>query len=265
MSIRSLLKPLIFTLTPDLLLQRILRVYYLRTLKMFHESREIDFKVLRYLVAPGATVLDVGANIGIYTAFLSKLVGGQGSVYSVEPVPLTFDLLSNNVKKMGLSNVSVLNYALSGDDRAGIMEIPKDDNSKNEDFYQARIVDEAEQDSSLRSYKVNIRSLDSLFLSDLKELSFVKIDVEGFELSVISGAKKVVERFKPAFLIEISSDPDCPGSDASKIFEELAKEDYRPYWFDGNLLRHREVGDTTVNYFFLTDEQLARCSEIVAK
>src|SRR5215469_11112259 len=66
---------------------------------------ERDAVVARKLISPGDTVLDIGANIGVYSRMLSRCVGPQGTVYAFEPIPHTFDFLSNNIRKLGLKNV----------------------------------------------------------------------------------------------------------------------------------------------------------------
>jgi len=58
-----------------------------RVLKALTDASELDFKVVKTLVAPGDSVVDIGANIGVYTKYLSDLLGNQGRVYSIEPVP----------------------------------------------------------------------------------------------------------------------------------------------------------------------------------
>jgi protein-L-isoaspartate O-methyltransferase len=49
--------------------------------------------LLREIISPGMTVIDVGANIGFYTAFMANIVGEKGRVYAFEPSPHNFNLL----------------------------------------------------------------------------------------------------------------------------------------------------------------------------
>ena len=67
---------------------------------------EADAAGLKYLVGPGDFVIDVGAFVGFYSALLSHLVGPSGEVWSIEPMPDTFDILSYNVRTLQLKNVS---------------------------------------------------------------------------------------------------------------------------------------------------------------
>ena len=240
---------------PDPLLLCIKKFYYVRVLKSLSEE-EIDLKTVKYFVNPGDLAIDVGANIGVITLFLSRLVGDSGCVYSIEPNPMTFEILSHNVSKLKLNNVNLLNYGISDKNRLAIMEVPKYDNSGNENFYQSMIVDSSKKNNLLRHYKVELKSLDCLLSEISQKVSFVKIDVEGHELQAIKGAMQLINQFKPALLIEVSGDPDDKGSATNNLFEQLMSIGYLPYCFDGNILRRRVKGDKSINYFFLTEDHI---------
>lgn len=83
----SLLKHLALTLLPEEAHRPLRRWHYRRVLRSSTDADEPDLKVVRELVEPGITAVDLGANIGIYTKALSDLVGPSGKVISVEPIP----------------------------------------------------------------------------------------------------------------------------------------------------------------------------------
>jgi FkbM family methyltransferase len=64
------------------------------------------------LLRPGSTVVDVGANQGLYSLLFSKLVGPQGRVFSFEPDPALFQSLQNNCYRNGATNIKYFNCAL---------------------------------------------------------------------------------------------------------------------------------------------------------
>jgi len=113
-------------------------VYYGRMLDAVREEAQVDLSLLKRVVRRGDCVVDAGASIGLYTKFLSALVGPEGLVYSVEPVPETYDVLVSNVRRLGLSNVRPLNYALSDTDGTLEMELPRWSYG-GENFYEARV------------------------------------------------------------------------------------------------------------------------------
>src|SRR6516162_10093868 len=85
---------------------------------------EEDAVLLPFLVVDGDCVVDVGASLGVYSRNLAKLVGPSGHVYAFEPIPLTYEFLSHNLKKLNLSQVEPLPYALSDGERKDVMVIP---------------------------------------------------------------------------------------------------------------------------------------------
>lgn len=237
-------------LLPEPVLQIVKKIHYLRTLKSFKENDEIDLKVIRYLVNSGDYVIDIGANIGVYTKYLSEFVWMTGRVYSIEPIIPTFKILSYNVKKMRLKNVKLMNYAISDTVGFVIMEVPLYELG-GENFYQAKIVS-GNTNSSIRRVRVKSDTIDSLFSSLPHKISFIKCDVEGHEINCIKGAKGIIENSKPAWLIEVSGNPDDPFSSAYETFQKLNGEGYEAFWFDGTNLIKRHFGDKSVNYFFIT-------------
>ena len=88
------------------------RMFFLyRTLGLGRGGRALEYVYhLPQLVKKGDTVIDIGANLGYYTCPLADLVGAEGKVYAVEPVPVIFSVLKRNVGKR--KNVELLNYAL---------------------------------------------------------------------------------------------------------------------------------------------------------
>ena len=254
MNVRQNLKRFALRFLPDRVLQRIKKTHYAAKLRATTDDREPDLKVVRHLVPPGGVAVDLGANFGVYTRFLSELVGATGQVYSVEPVPLTFEILASNVRALGLANVELLNVAVSSADGAVRMEVPRYA-SGGENFYEAHIVaDEGVEDR--RCVPVEARSLDSLFGHLRDGIDFIKCDVEGHELSALKGAVDLLRKVKPAWLIEVSGSPDNEQSPAREVFALLAERGYEPFWFDGTRLRPRQTGERSVNYFFLTRRHL---------
>ena len=247
-------KKLVLRACPDFLLQAAKKIHYARVLRSISEDEEPDIKLVKYLVKPGACVADIGANFGVHTKFSSELVGQAGHVYSVEPIPLTFDILRSNVKRLGLGNVDVINCAVSNFDGAVTMEVPLYEEG-GENFYEAKIVPGGETDRKLRNVTVDARTIDTL-LADKPEVAFIKLDVEGHELNCVKGAIRTIGRARPAWLIEIAGDPDDPDANARETFAILADYGYDAFWFDGRNLVERRPGDTSINYFFLVPEHV---------
>jgi FkbM family methyltransferase len=136
----------------------------------------------------GKVILDVGAHIGRYTLLCAGKLGISGRVIAVEPDPGNLDILSRNVRLNELGNVQVVGKAIS--DRDGVVEL-----GIGEDTGTHSIVRESK---SARAYvRVRSTTIDSL-LSELgvEKVDFVKVDVEGAEKLVLTGAEKTLQERK---------------------------------------------------------------------
>ena len=76
-------------------------------------SEPFTIFLMKNKVKPAMNVIDIGANIGLFTLILAKLVGKSGHVYSFEPDPQLFQILNENVKLNQLENVSTFQLAVS--------------------------------------------------------------------------------------------------------------------------------------------------------
>jgi len=244
---------------PDPLLQLAKKQYYAHRLKRVPENTEPDLIVLRNLVAVGDYTVDVGANVGIYTKFLSRWVGSEGRVYSVEPIPTTTDILRSNVRKLRMSNVCVVNSAVSERVGTATMEVPLW-SSGAENFARAEIVENMTQ-TSLRHVQVRVTTLDSLLATVVKPVSFIKLDVEGHELQCLRGAISTIHNCRPAWLVEVWGDPQDETNVAHTVFQFMKTCGYEPFWFNGNTVIRYRSGHRTLNYWFLMPEHLDRLKE----
>ncbi len=177
--------------------QELKRRYFQRQIRRGgFRTDEPEYDLLDTLVEEGDWVLDIGANIGHYTARLSQLVGARGRVIAFEPVPETFELLAANVSAMPQKNVTLINAAASDATRVLGMEIPMFATGLD-NLYMARVADDR------ASLQVLCLDIDAFNLP--ARIKLAKIDVEGHELSVLSGMRKILERDHPILIVEVSS------------------------------------------------------------
>ena len=249
-----MLKSIVLKAFPDRVLKFLKQRHYLYELKKFSEKDEPDLIVVRRLITPGDHVVDIGANVGWYTKILAEAVGTAGQVYSFEPVEMTFQILSYCAKRLELRNVVLHCSGLSDAEGEAVMEIPSFDKG-GDNFYRAQIISGHPHAEPGKQIHVHLTTLDKTFQNASAPIKFIKCDVEGHELSVIKGARGVLERFKPAWLIEVSHNPDERGTPSNELFTILCSYGYRAFWLDGSNLVERAPKDNSVNYFFLTAEQ----------
>ena len=231
------------------------RWHYCERLRGAREDEEPDLAVVKHLVGPGDVTVDAGAHFGLYTKFLSRYVGPAGRVHCFEPVPRTFEILRHNARRLGWRNAVLHRCALSDAPGRALMEIPTDATGVEND-YLSRLADPRSGDASGR-FEVEVQTLDAVLPPEARP-AFVKVDVEGHELSCLRGARSTLARCAPAWLIEVTRDPDDAASEAFELFGLLEAKGYAAYWLDGTRLRPRRHGDRAVNHFFLKPEHLAR-------
>ena len=130
---------------------------------------------------PGRTVVDVGANIGLYVVAIAKRVGSQGHVIAAEPDPANAEALRRHLSLNGVENqVEVVESALS--DKPGTATL-------HVQGKESRITDEDSANSD-DTIEVPMTTLDDLVAD--RKIDLLLIDVEGFEESVLRGGIKLL-------------------------------------------------------------------------
>ena len=176
----------------------------------FHGSfRDIsEWEEYTRLVRKGDFILEIGAHIGFLTRRYSSLVGPAGSVLAIEPCCENFSFLKKNTEKH--SNIRIVNVACGSSD--GTVEFFLDPfggfcNSVNLEFFKEKIVGLRESLSDYSAVEtkkwVECRSIDSLLEEVQMQPDVIKIDTEGFELSVLKGASKALDRAR-VVMVEVS-------------------------------------------------------------
>lgn len=171
-------------------------------------------RVFEKVVEPGNVVVEVGANQGIFTLLFSKLVGETGRVIALEPEPNLFAALEGNCRLNHATNVTTLNRAAGEGRSQGFLQCSRFNSGDN------RVTPSGGQRHVVA---VEIDSLDNLIQTPT--VTFVKIDVQGYELHVLRGMKtllssnpsvKVFFEYFPAGLVQAGTSPQ----DLLRFFEE---------------------------------------------
>ncbi len=233
-------------IVPNPILKYIKKHYYFNKLKTNTFSDEEDLLLLKMFVKPGDTVIDIGANIGIYTKFLSNLAGTNGTVISIEPVPETFYYLQHNIKRLKLLNTNAYCFACSATKGNAIMQIPKFEN-KTDNFYEATITTQI--NNKLKNLQIKTETLDNC-TNNKKNITFIKCDVEGHELEVLLGAKQVLTTYKPVWLLEINDNLNAPEKKTEELLQIFNNHNYKIYINNKQTLIQR-TSEIKTNYWFI--------------
>ncbi len=175
--------------------------YYCR-LEDFNPSREEDILKL-FRPKEGDIVVDVGAHIGRYTIIASKMIRFQGKVIAIEAHPANYDILKRNIALNKLSNVIALNYAVHS--RKTMVKLYEPGQEEGFTIYNTIMSNRTTTLNNQKYIEVKADTLDSLLLENgIKEVNWIKIDVEGAEYEVLMGATTILSSNKDiSFLIEI--------------------------------------------------------------
>lgn len=135
----------------------------------------------------GSVVVDVGANVGIFTVYAAARVGPRGKVIAIEPSSENVDVLRKNLELNDIENAVVIHAGASATDQTLKLFLAQ------ESFCNS-FIEEPEQYTG-RSERVRVRPLDDLLLetgTDRGAVRFIKIDVEGAEMDVLVGASRTI-------------------------------------------------------------------------
>jgi len=165
--------------------------------------------LIRSMLAPGMTVVDVGANIGYYLLMFEQVIGPEGRVVCFEPVPSNLVELKLNIARNSFRNVSVVEKPVGA--QAGRVRFGQTINGG--------VLRRGDSSGT----EVEIVTLDEA----LKQKGdFLKIDVEGYEGHVLFGATNFIRKYRPRLFVEIHPHLLDPAYPLTEI-EQFLKSSYR--------------------------------------
>ena len=177
-------------------------------------------------LTPGATFVDIGAHDGYCSLKAARVVGPSGRVIAVEPNPEMLTILRKNIEASQAKDILVVPMACADKEGTLTLFAASQSNTGSTSLSQANATQYGLVE---KSYQVPVRTLDAILReAAVSRVDVVKIDVEGAEQLVLSGALDTIKRFRPAVLIELDDLLLAPmGSSASAITEFLSAQGYR--------------------------------------
>ena len=189
--------------------------FFHRVYRYRYRTEKTQLNNLKYLDLDSQTVIDVGANKGIYVYWLAKKVGLKGSVIAFEPQPELIQEIRDICRWQNFTQVTTVSKGVSS--KEGYLNLSR----RNVGDGSATLEKKHHLITNHQSIQVPVVTLDSFFCSNkLKNLKFLKIDTEGHEYDVIKGGLNMIKTFKPFVQVEVS----CPSSGNTHAIIEILKD-----------------------------------------
>ncbi len=213
---------------------------YIRLIKLgLLKNKYPELFYLETIIKPGDICIDIGANVGYYSVFLSKYVTQSGRVYSVEPVPLFAKVFLKNTYNHALNNITLYQTALGAENKKITMGTPTINGVFRHGLTKVLLGDNKEE-SNMQTYETDMRIPDELF-APLVKIDFIKCDVEGYEIHLFPHLLNTLKKHLPIIQIEISGEHN-----RKKMFDILLPLGYHIYKLQNNKLFEIPSADAMV-------------------
>ena len=172
---------------------------------------------LQRQLCEGAVMIDVGANVGDYTALAARAVGPHGHVYACEPAP---------------ANVALLHERFDAVPQVSVVPAAVGDHSGTTTFFLDRRASTRHSCAAANVGKTGATiTVPQVMLDDvcggLSRLDVVKVDAQGAEMSILHGARMLLKRFRPAMVLELwPHGLSMAGANAASLLTFLKDRDY---------------------------------------
>lgn len=198
---------------------------YKITYQSFKQKQDaFEISLIKKYTKQNDTVLDIGANIGFYAELLSNVVGVNGKVHCFEPDATNFNYLKKRC--INLKNVSVNNKAVS--DKTGVLKI-----------YTSKQLNVDHRTYKPDDYDQEI-DIDAIAIDDYlngQVVNFIKMDIQGFEMSAVKGMHKTLESHDLKILSEFwPYGMRKAGTSVLEYFQFLKQYNFYIYLIDTNTL-----------------------------
>jgi FkbM family methyltransferase len=236
---------------------------------------EPELDLLPLALRAGESALDIGANYGLYTYHMSRIVGPRGRVYAFEPVPFTVETLRLTTRLLRVKNAEIVPKGLSdragaisfelpvqasGAPAAGLAHLVGRNNDRPGKEQQIRY-------ASSRTVAGEVVRLDDWLPAGV-DVPLLKIDIEGAELMAFHGALGTLDRSLPTVICEIN--PwylDGFGSSVAELVGLFTERGYRLYRYDDKarrLVGQRSDEVVEDNYVFVHPRRADRMASLLS-
>tara|TARA_B100000809_G_scaffold172538_1_gene169823 strand:- start:1673 stop:2524 length:852 start_codon:yes stop_codon:yes gene_type:complete len=170
---------------------------------MYTGSYEIEtYLALKKFLKPGDTFIDIGGNIGYITALGAGIVGTSGEVHSFEPIKKYFNLLQNIANDNPSYNITPNNLAISTEEGESTITLNSSENIGN----NSMVSNSMKEDHKGIEEAIKTTNITDYIAKNKLTPSLIKIDTEGYELTVLESLKPYIlnSKKKPVIYCEVT-------------------------------------------------------------
>jgi FkbM family methyltransferase len=156
------------------------------------------------LLAKGDTFIDLGANEGFFSIIASKIVGNTGRVFAIEPQQRLWEVITKNASLNECGNVQILPYGIGATVGETIINLYSSLNTGASSFaneFNFKVSFPAFRKWLYGQQHIYIQTLDHLTDIFPQHIKLIKIDIEGFELEALKGAKNLLQAQRIQYLL----------------------------------------------------------------
>ena len=204
-----------------------------RIKRSIKNNDEKELQLLKKIIIPETDAIDIGVYRGVYSYEMAKY---SKMVHAFEANPIIFKDIELNLGKI-IKNINFYNFALSDNENKVLLKVPirnkNYDKDNYEEYFQMGKATIHKQNimEDIETFEVTSKKLDSFTFSN--KISFIKIDVEGHEMSVIKGAENTIKQNKPTLLVEIEERHSL--SKVSDSINYINSLGYESFFYDNEL------------------------------
>jgi len=213
-------------------------------LKLPYSKNERDFLRFIDLIDDGDHVLDIGANIGVMSYYLSKKLPNS-AIHAFEPVPENMKVLLRIKRRFKLLNVKSYPIAVGNESGTVDMIMPQE----NEVYFHGLSHVNKDSKAQGKINEVEIKRLDDFVEFKKVKITAIKIDVEEYEFNVLKGAEKLILKNRPVIYCELWNSENRKNS-----MEFIGDLDYKIYVNERNTLTEYKKQEGIQNFFFIPNK-----------
>lgn len=207
------------------------------------EYEAAELKTAEFFLKEDSVFIDIGANVGLYTVHLSKIINNKGKIFCFEPFSANFNSLHENIMLNNLVHVQIQKLAIGA----------QEENIKlycNPAHHNLGMISVIPMENSYTEEVKSVTLDGFLKLNCVTRIDLIKIDIEGYEYQALCGMKETLTTFKPALLIEIldAGQKDINNVNCENFLKALG---YTKYFIgDDGSFSATQVNKHRTNYLF---------------